>query len=522
MRLRLAIFLLPALSLRLFAQPYQIPLNTDWLYPLEKFAYSQGTEFHPQARAWDFNQLSRLCVDSNRYFVQKAIDDSSAKIQLKTQGEQHHIYLVPLVQLNAGMDFANSSTVYGSGGGLLLRADYRKKFAAEFRYQAGIEQLPLWLDSLQERSGVLPDVALSRRTNQLNQYQFFNGYVAYSPSRFFTFRTGVGRQFFGDGHRSLMLGDHAPHQPYAAAVAKFWRIQYTASTINAKDIRGVENNRALHQNKFIALHHLSWNIVPKFNISIFETIVYQSRWNNSPFGVEPNYLSPIVVYRPTEYAVGSTDNALLGMSMRWNVFSNWHLYTQAMLDEFFLKELRARSGWADNKYSLQGGIKGYDIFGVNGLFFQAEYNYIRPYMYYHRNTFQNFAHMNTPLAHPGGANLKELIVRTSLQKNQLRYMLALTYCNTGIDYLNGYNYGQNVYTSYFNRPFLYGNTTGQGLATSIINVDLRAQYAIPQWYSTLVEAGVHYRSMSHSIANQNALVISLGIRSALDNLYRNY
>ena len=71
--------------------------------------------------------------------------------------------------------------------------------------------------------------------------------------------------------------------------------------------------------------------------------------------------------------------------------------------------LKTKNSWA-NKFGYQIGYKIFNFFNVDKLSFQAEYNYVRPYTYAHKNPTQNYAHYNQPLAHPLGANFSELLL----------------------------------------------------------------------------------------------------------------
>ena len=84
---------------------------------------------------------------------------------------------------------------------------------------------------------------------------------------------------------------------------------------------------------------MSWNATKRINVSFFESIVWQSRdSNNANLGYDVNYLNPVIFYRPTEYALGSGDNALIGASFKVRLWKHLQLYGQLIIDEFLLKE----------------------------------------------------------------------------------------------------------------------------------------------------------------------------------------
>lgn len=130
---------------------------------------------------------------------------------------------------------------------------------------------------------------------------------------------------------------------------------------------------------------------------------------HSPSWIRCKLLEPYTILRPTEYSLGSSDNAFVGFNFKIKLFKKQQLYGQILLDEFLLKEVVANYGWWANKQAFQIGFKNFDMFKITHFNFQTEFNYVRPYTYAHGSVQQNYGHMNQPLAHPLGANFWESI-----------------------------------------------------------------------------------------------------------------
>ena len=64
---------------------------------------------------------------------------------------------------------------------------------------------------------------------------------------------------------------------------------------------------------------------------------------NTSFDI--NYLNPIILLRPVEFSLNSPDNILLGLNIRYDLFSSSYIYSQIVLDEFSLTELRKDKGF---------------------------------------------------------------------------------------------------------------------------------------------------------------------------------
>ena len=103
-------------------------------------------------------------------------------------------------------------------------------------------------------------------------------------------------------------------------------------------------------------------------------------------------------------------NALMGLNLSVKI-KNHKFYGQFLLDDLNISRQKDSdkenysSGFFQNKYGYQLGAS----FNYKSLNCNIEYNQVQPYTYGHRTILQNYSHMNQSLAHPLGANFKELI-----------------------------------------------------------------------------------------------------------------
>jgi hypothetical protein len=237
-----------------------------------------------------------------------------------------------------------------------------------------------------------------------------------------------------------------------------------------------------------------------------------------------NYLNPFIFFRPLEYSVGSPDNAFMGLNLNAKLFGCLKLYGQLGLDEFYLKEIRARKGWWANKQAWQLGAKYINAFRVKGLSLQAEYNEVRPYTYTHGIIEQNYAHYGVPLAHPYGANFKEFIGIVSFRKKNLQLSVQAMQLTVGKDTAGTKsNMGQNIFLSYTTRPYEYGHYTTQGVKTTVLQSHIKLTYFIIPDMNLRIELGYVQRSESNQAGYQlqNPFVY-FGIKSSFWNIYRDY
>ena len=162
----------------------------------------------------------------------------------------------------------------------------------------------------------------------------------------FQFSFGNTQTFLGDGYRSLMLSEYSNNFLNFKLKAKVWEFKYLFMVSQLRDFsdRSQTNYWDL-EDKYTATHYMSWNITGKINLSFFESIVWRGQDTLLARGIEPNYLNPVIFFRPVEYSLGSTDNSILGLNFSWELEDGIKLYHQLVLDEFLLCEIRARNGW---------------------------------------------------------------------------------------------------------------------------------------------------------------------------------
>jgi hypothetical protein len=258
------------------------------------------------------------------------------------------------------------------------------------------------------------------------------------------------------------------------------------------------------------MHHLDLAVTKWLNVGLFEGVVF-GRKDRFEFG----YLNPVIFYRSLEQQNGSFDNAVAGLDLKANVAKKFQLYSQFLLDEFNLTELRKNDGWWANKYGIQLGGKYVDAFGISNLDLQLETNRIRPFTYSHRDTVANYTHYNQPLAHPLGANLNEVIGMARYQPAP-RWMLQAKaiYYKQGRDTGNT-SFGGNIFlpnTPPF-RKSDYGFDIGAGVPVKTALASLLVSYELRP--NLFLEAYGQYRKQSATVAaleQKNSTIISAGVR----------
>ena len=349
-------------------------------------------------------------------------------------------------------------------------------------------------------------------------YDYFDaeGYVGLDVSRNVALELGHGKHMLGNGMRSLLLSDTGDNYFYVKLNTRIWKLQYQNiwAELNALSTRSLGGDELLSK-KYTAIHYLSYQPTKSFEIGLFETVIF-NRENQFEF----QYLNPMIFYRVIESSIGSPDNVLLGMNANYTFGGHFQVYGQLVLDELKLNEFKAGTGWWANKFGYQLGLKYYNALNIDHLDLQIEYNTVRPYTYSHGRELSvfpeastaSYSHNSQPLAHPLGANFKEVLLSAKYQWSDKFYFQGrMMFSKYGEDGPED-NFGNNILLVNTSRNMDFGNETAQGFQTEIMMLGFNASYQL--MYNYYLDLDVLYRKSDSELTSKqiDTKYISLGLR----------
>jgi hypothetical protein len=360
-------------------------------------------------------------------------------------------------------------------------------------------------------------------------YDFFSakGYINFNITKNIRVKFGQDKNFIGDGYRSLILSDYSGNYTHLKIETKIWKFKYTnifADMVadykyGTYGTSGAEN----YPRKFLAFHHLSFNIRKNLNIGVFESIVSGGdSLGQGAFNI--NYMNPVIFYRAVESNIGSGGNAILGANGKWNFLEHFSIYGQVVLDEFLLAHIKARDEWWANKYAIQLGAKYIDVVNIEGLDLQLEANRVRPYTYSHTNKRTSYSHFNQGLAHPLGSNFNEILGIVRYQPHSKIFITA-KYFNIaqGLDF-NGDNYGSNILipnSTRIKRPGEIGHKQLQGNLTKTQLYHLQISYMIK--HNLFTEIELCQRNTSNQLGfSKKESFVSFGVRMNIASRFNEF
>lgn len=451
-----------------------------------------------------------------RYFYKKKSD-----LFYVDEDPDFDLHVNPVLYAGAGKDSESDDLMFINTRGVEVRGMLDKKIGFYMYLTENQSRLPSYVaNTVTNDAGtgfypVIPHEGFWKTFKDNQGYDFFQarGYISFEATKHFNLQFGHDRFFIGNGQRSLIYSDHAPPALFLKGNIKVWKLNYLFMLNRmVADVTGSGaglTSSGKYPDKYVALHHLSINIGKKFNIGVFESVVFNSTDSTS---FEWSYLNPVIFYRAIEQQFGSSDNVILGADFKWNAFKGVSLYGQFVLDEFVLDNIKEGNGWWANKFGVQAGIKYYDAFGVSNLDLQAEANIVRPYTYSHNTPYGSYSNYLQPIAHPMGANFKELIGIVRYQpipKLNLTGKLIMT--EVGRD-TTTVNWGSDILKANTDREKDFGNTITQGVNNTIMLATFTASWQFR--HNLFIDASVVIRNSESPspIYNSNTSITSVALR----------
>ena len=515
-------------------QSLYLPLNQDYNAELQKAVYSSQYRFHSSMQGWQLNelkqtfnydsitQLNRLERTIPKKWKQKAWDKFLNDDVVTLHRDDFDFVINPLMNFSLGKEFTDDKSTWVNTRGFEIKGRIGRGFSFYTNFYENQAVFVNYLDTYIKAQRIVPGQGLVRHHGDGGyDYSSATGYIAYHSKKYFSMQFGHGKNFLGDGYRSLLLSDNPFNNLFLKASVNFWHIKYMVLYNQYIDIN--ENIPDVgYDRKYSTVHYLDWAISKRVNLSFFDAIIWQATDSLGNYrGFDLQYLNPIIFMRPVEFSTGSPDNALLGLNLsvivgRHNVF-----YGQLILDEFKLSEVTAGNGWWGNKQGFQLGFKTFDPFRIKGLYFQTEYNWVRPYTYSQSLPMKNYGHYNQSLAHPMGANFWESVTILKYHFKRFYFRYQFQYAVYGEDF-DGQNYGKNIYESYNTRVADYGNFVGQGLETTVLYNDISASYLVNPAYNLNIVLGYTNRNYTNNLENVKTSYIYFALRTSLSNFYYDF
>ena len=393
----------------------------------------------------DYGSFSGVNVDGEYKFIQGDNAGSSTIIGLRTSGDINEVFHYE------------------------ISAERWKLPVPQHLYDAGVK----WgrFDGVGVVTGANPGAG-SIRALQVDRLNFRTS-IKLSPS--VEFAIGHGPHHWGPGIRSLYFDR-------SMAPSSYLRLFIDAGPVNYTHIllRTLHPMELIDSNEigWVAAHMVDVGLGGGFSGALFGAVKWQSNDVGVNHRIEPSYLIPAVAFRPSEYALGSSDNALIGAQLIWRGSGRRSpnqktVYGQILFDELLTSKLVEGTSWWGNKW---GALAGGSLNSRNGKWgCLIEGSVVRPFTYSHASETVAWTSARKPLAHPLGSNFADIILRIKwVVKEEYTVRLAIERVYRGLDPSTGYASGSDIFRSYLDRESDYDQMFMQGVGSEFqrISIDI--------------------------------------------------
>jgi hypothetical protein len=501
------------------------PYSYQFYQKLNDSVYSPSTELHTSIKPFLIADSSvlRHSYDSlmNRgvnpkykaWFWRKVFNEHVFDVK----EPDYTFFFDYLPDLTIGREFHDQKTTWLNTRGFQAGGTIGKRF---FFYTSAYEnqgKFANYEDTYINKVGIVPGQAFDFTSGKSTKdWAYVSALLGYSVSKSVMIETGVDKTFIGDGYRSMLLSDYAQSYPLLRLrlnLGKKVQYMFMWSYMQDQDAPkfGPANLHPPHRIKWTAFHYIDWNITKRASLGFFNALVAPDAYDNGEtHGFDINYVNPILFVKSLAPKGPIPDNTLIGFNGKYKVFNKTTVYGQILFDQ---------SATAENtKNSYQLGFRGADLFKVKGFNYLFEYNTAKPYTYSHASPLVNYEHFDEPLAHPFGANFKEVLGILNYSIGKFDLQGQINYAKYGLN-MNGLNYGKDILIADENSQ---GDKTGQGLSTTLKYAEGRVSYLINPKYNLRLESGLILRQETNSSTNTKTGLITFGLRSTFRNLYTDF
>ncbi|MCZ2298090.1 MAG: hypothetical protein LC134_01275 [Chitinophagales bacterium] len=513
---------------KLYTQLYEqmIRENADSLnsYPFALQPYNiSGNKFENKMKEY-FELNTNSKIKSNNIFHRTlrtgnmiALDDFRNK--------NTTVAINPLFQFEGGK--SSNNTIYSINRGVKIDINFNDKVFISSSMYESLSKFPTYMNHYIDSLTVVPGMGKAR--NYVNgeslDYAMPIGFIGYKPNRNFYFELGNDKNFIGNGFRSLMLSDVAYSYPYfkmQTFVGKFTFQTLWAQFVDAS--RNWQNTNG-YDKKYGVFNTVSYTGFKNVEINLFQSVI----WNNKDSlgnkrEQEWGYFVPIIFFNSLNFNNGSPDNSVMGIDASYTIKKNTIVYGQFILDDFNVIEFLKGKGYFQNKFGVQLGIKSFKPLGLKNAFARAEFNIVRPFTYANKTPAVNYTHYNEALAHPLGANFKEILLDANYKVKRFLFGGTFVIATYGADSSNSH-WGKNIYKSdYLSQTgiFSFNNKIAQGVKTNLFYANASVRYLMNPYTNSAFSAQITYRKEKSTLVNNNDFIFSISFSTNLINYLREF
>lgn len=467
--------------------------------------------------AFDSLLSKKYKPENKNIFIRKFFNEHLIEYNSK----DYSLYVDYFPELEVGKDFANHQSTWLN----TRAAQIGGRIGARFSFQSSLYEtqgkFPLYLSKFILQKNVAPGQGYAENNGKgIFDYASSDALFSYEGSKYFTAQLGYGKNFIGDGYRSLLLSDNAFNYPFVKLITTVGPLRLVNIFTRFTDMHtntGLSDSTSF-PSKTGVFQYVDWSVNKHLTVGFFQNVML--RQQDFTLG----YITPLVLVRSVNFAEGSPGKLLIGFNASYKLANKYVAYGQLVINEFEVKHIFTKPGYYQNKQGYQLGIKGFNFLQVKHLNFLVEYNSIRPFIYAANNVLINYGHYQQSLAHPLGSNFREAIALINYSVNRFDFRAQFNYAFYGLDDPAKplVSSGQDIYKPYTLRAHDAGYFIGSGIATKLFFVDVKAAYILNYKNNLRVELSYVNRNETNKLSISKTNYLSIGIKASFRNIYYDF
>ncbi|MGB4776088.1 MAG: gliding motility protein RemB, partial [Daejeonella sp.] len=316
-----------------------LPYSFQFYQKFDRDSYSPNTNTHTSLKPCFLDDsLSGESVRSalsfgidttkKNWFIRKIFNEHLIEVNK----EDYTFYGDILPDLSVGRDINGHKNTWLNSRGYQFGGTVGSKFSF---YTSGYEnqgRFPEYYNKYVNAIDVIPGQSYDRSKGdkEMKDWSYVTALLSYTPVKYVNITAGQDKTFIGDGYRSMLLSDYASNYPFVKLTANLGNVQYMSMWASLQDPSAKRfSYDAGYRKKGGVFHYLDWNVNKRLSIGFFDAIIwgeYDDEGNRR--GFDWAYANPLIFLRPLEAMSGSPDNAVLGLTGKYELLDKLSLYGQ--------------------------------------------------------------------------------------------------------------------------------------------------------------------------------------------------
>ncbi|MAZ54831.1 MAG: hypothetical protein CMP55_03400 [Flavobacteriales bacterium] len=269
------IFIFICISESLTAQTNTF-LSHSYFSFIEKDMHSIGINKHTSVKPFLFSKEDTIFFNSFKPLSSsKSLFYNFLNLNfLSIKEDDYYFAINPLFHFEIGKD---NESRYINTRGFELKGKIGSKVSFYSSFYENQMYLPDYINTfIENHSNVVPGIGIAKHNSfkdGLIDLYYSNGYINYNINTFFDIQFGHGKNFIGDGYRSMFISDNSFNYPYLKVTTNVWKLKYINLFSYLQNIDFDIDEFNITNSKFCAIHYLSANIGRRLNIGFFESIM---------------------------------------------------------------------------------------------------------------------------------------------------------------------------------------------------------------------------------------------------------